>query len=33
MIDYISTYKSPNHHFETDQPRMNAEVRVTMTKL
>ena len=37
MIDYISTYKSQvaimELDFEADQPRMNAEVRVTMTEM
>ena len=37
MIDYISTYKLQvaimELDLEADQPRMNVEVRVTMTEL
>ena len=37
MVNYISTYKSSaaimELDFEADLPRMNVEVRVTMTEL
>ena len=37
MIDYISAYKSQMafmwSHFESDKPRMEAELRIMMTEL